>query len=128
MGDFRKLKVWKVVHSLTVKLYKITQELPEEEKFGLVSQLRRAAFSVESNIAEGEVRFTNNDKNNFFMISRVSVAEICTQLLVVADIYTKLNKEATILSEEYDVLGKKLTSLIKYRRAATYKPKDQLTQ
>ncbi len=122
MGDSRKLEVWEIAHKQTVKIYKFTQKLPEEEKFGLTSQLRRAAVSVESNIAEGESRYSNNNKNHFFTISRGSISEICTQLLVVADIYTKLGQEANIFLDEYEVLGKKLTSLIKFRRKMPTNP------
>ncbi|MEY2856379.1 MAG: hypothetical protein RLZZ74_688 [Cyanobacteriota bacterium] len=53
MQDFTQLKVWQKAHSFTVNLYKISSEFPSEEKFGLTNQIRRAAISIESNIAEG---------------------------------------------------------------------------
>ena len=53
MQDFTKLTVWQKAHTFTVNLYKITGDFPPEEKYGLTNQLRRAAISIESNIAEG---------------------------------------------------------------------------
>lgn len=56
MGDFRELEVWQEAHKLTLEIYKLTEKLPRSEQFGLISQIRRASVSVESNIAEGENR------------------------------------------------------------------------
>ncbi len=123
MGDFRKLEVWVIAHDLTVQLYKLTARFPEEERFGLSSQIRRAAVSIESNIAEGEARYTNNDKNNFFIIARGSVAEVQTQLLIAADVFHLNTGE---LYKKYDILGRKLTMIVKHRRKPA-KPIDQST-
>lgn len=116
MSDFQKLEIWKQAHELTIAIYKLTSKLPKEEMFGLISQMRRAAVSVESNIAEGESRYSSKDKLNFFTMARGSIGEICTQLLVVRDIYTDLSKEANEINENYQYLGKRITSLIKYRK------------
>ncbi len=120
MSDFTKLRVWETSHQLTVKTYKLTAKLPREEVFGLVNQLRRAAVSVESNLAEGESRYTTKDKINFFIQSRSSAAEVQTQLFVIEDIYPKLASEAKELKEEYDSIGKQINSLIRFRRSLTY--------
>ena len=61
MGDFRKLEAWQEAHHLTLDLYRITRGFPVDERFGLVSQVRRAAVSVGSNIAEGTGRNNNGD-------------------------------------------------------------------
>ena len=53
LEDFRQLKVWQKSHQLVLEIYKLTKEFPAEERFGLVSQMRRAAVSVAANIAEG---------------------------------------------------------------------------
>lgn len=126
MADFKKLKVWEKAHALTVEVYDLTKKLPKEEKHGLVSQLRRAAVSVESNIAEGEGRFSNKEKVQFCVVARGSVAEICTQLLVIQDNFD-LNADCGSLLKEYDVLGRMLTNLIKHRRNSN-QPTNQLTQ
>lgn len=70
MGDFTKLEIWVKAHELTLKVYKLTVKLPKSEMFGLTSQLRRAAVSTESLIAEGESRYTTPDKLKFFIDAR----------------------------------------------------------
>lgn len=116
MTEFTNLKIWNKAHNLTLRVYALTDKLPKSELFGLISQLRRAAVSVESLIAEGEDRFTTPDKNKFLIDSRASCAEVRTQLLLVRDLYSKLSKEASDLEEEYQVLAKQINSLISYRR------------
>lgn len=116
MGDFTKLRVWQKAHELTIKVYELTKQLPKDEDYGLKSQLRRAAVSCESNIAEGETRFTDAAKINFFIDSRSSAAEVQTQLMVVREVYVKLLGEATIFINEYQELSKQLNSLISFRR------------
>lgn len=118
MSDFTKLKVWQEAHKLTLKVYDLTSKLPKEETFGLVNQMRRAAVSVESNIAEGEARYGSKDKLNFFIQSRSSIAELQTQLLVIADLHQMLKLKALSLKDEYTVLYMQLNSLISYRRKA----------
>ena len=87
MSDYEKLNVWQKAHKLTLETYMLTKQLPKEELFGLTSQIRRAAVSVESNIAEGESRFSNADKIRFFIDARSSAAEVETQLLIISDLY-----------------------------------------
>lgn len=116
MGDFTKLKIWIKAHELTIRVYKLTDNLPRSEEFGLKTQLRRAAVSVESNIAEGETRYTTPDKLNLFVDSRSSAAECETQLLVIKDLYKTLSNEAIDIRNEYNILGKQINSLITFRR------------
>ena len=116
MGDFTQLKVWIKAHELTIRVYKLTAKLPKNELFGLVSQLRRAAVSTESLVAEGESRYTTPDKIKFFIDARASAAECETQLLLVKDIYREHQEEASNLRNEYNTLGKQLNSLITFRR------------
>ena len=116
MSDYEKLKVWQKAHKLTLETYMLTKQLPKEELFGLTSQIRRAAVSVESNIAEGESRFSNADKIRFFIDARSSAAEVETQLLIISDLYVKLSKSAIKLREGYKYLGKQINSLIRFRR------------
>lgn len=116
MGDFRKLEVWKEAHVLTIQVYKLTEMLPKSELFVLTSQIRRAAISVESNIAEGEGRFGKADRLKFFVDSRASIKEVQTQLLLIKDLFHNLFDKALQIFEEYEVLIKRLNSLISYRR------------
>lgn len=116
MSDFQQLKIWQEAHSLTIQIYKLTDKLPKSELFGLTSQIRRAAVSVESNIAEGEGRFNKADRLKFFVDSRASIKEVQTQLLIIRDIYPSNKNEAENLFTKYEVLIKMMNSLIKYRR------------
>ena len=116
MGDFQKLEIWKEAHLLTIKIYKLTDKLPKSELFVLTSQIRRAAISVESNIAEGEGRFGKADRLKFFVDSRASIKEVQTQLLLIKDLYSNISKESLGVFERYDVLIRRLNSLISYRR------------
>ena len=89
---FADLNSWQEGHELAIEIYKITEKFPIKEQFGLTSQLRRAAVSVTSNIAEGFSRETAKDKIRFYFMSRGSVAEIQSQLAIARDIgYLKLD-------------------------------------
>jgi len=76
----KKLNVWKRSIDLTINIYELTEKFPNSELYGLVSQLRRAAVSVPSNIAEGSSRSSKNDRARFYEIARSSLAEIDTQI------------------------------------------------
>jgi four helix bundle protein len=76
----KKLKVWQKAIDLVVKIYDVTEKFPKKEDFGLVAQLRRAAVSVPSNIAEGLTRKSSKDKLHFLNIAQASLSEIDTQL------------------------------------------------
>ena len=100
MRDFHKLVIWEKSHQLTLDIYKLTQQFPKEELFGLTSQIRRAISSVPTNIAEGCGRETNKDFAHFLQISIGSACEIEYQLLLAHDLnyitdedYNRLNDE-----------------------------------
>jgi len=76
----KKLDVWRLSMELTKSVYRLTAGYPAEEKFGLVSQMRRAAVSVPSNLAEGAARSSDNEFRNFLSIARSSLSELDTQL------------------------------------------------
>ncbi len=80
--SFRDLKVWNLAVSLTTRIYAITADFPKSEIYGLTSQMRRAAVSIASNIAEGSARGTRKDFKQFVMIARGSTCELQTQLLI----------------------------------------------
>jgi four helix bundle protein len=79
-GSYRNLRVWNKAMTLVLDVYRITEPFPEVERFGLTSQLRRAAVSVASNIAEGHARTTRGEYKNFLSIARGSVVEVEVQL------------------------------------------------
>ena len=82
MRDFRQLKVWEKAHGLALEVYRATRAFPTEERFGLTSQLRRAAVSVPSNIAEGCGRAGERELSQFMSIAAGSASEVEYQLLL----------------------------------------------
>lgn len=83
---FTDLVVWQKAHNLVLWVYTITRKFPSDERFGLVSQLRRASVSVSSNIAEGFGRFTLKDKRYFYLVARTSLAEVENQFYIARDL------------------------------------------
>jgi four helix bundle protein len=92
--SFKQLTVWQRSIELTMEIYRLTQRFPREELFGLTSQLRRAAVSVASNIAEGQSRGTKGEFIQFLGIARGSAAEVDTQLTITRGL--KLADESSI--------------------------------
>jgi len=88
MGEtkHRELEVWKRSIGLVKKIYQITKDFPVEERYGLTDQIRRAAVSVASNIAEGSGRQTPKDFVNFLSMARGSLAELDTQLFLAKEL------------------------------------------
>ena len=82
MHNFKDLRVWQKSIQLTTDIYKLLASFPTDEKFGLISQLKRAAVSVPSNIAEGAGRNSNKEFNHFLSISLGSLFELKTQLII----------------------------------------------
>jgi four helix bundle protein len=82
MATHEDLDVWKLSIDLVEQIYKLTKNFPPDEKFGLTSQLRRAAISVPSNIAEGAARKSDKENIQFLYISLGSLSEIETQLII----------------------------------------------
>ncbi len=75
MRDYTKIHAWKLADDLTVEAYRISQSFPKEELYGITSQLRRAAYSVPANIAEGSGRQSTRDYLHFLYIARASLSE-----------------------------------------------------
>ena len=85
--SFTDLIAWKEGHKLVLMIYKITESFPPKEIYGLTNQMRRAAVSITSNIAEGFKRKTTKDKIQFYSISHGSLAELQNQMLIARDLY-----------------------------------------
>jgi four helix bundle protein len=86
MRDFRKIQVWQKSHELTLQLYKVTSAFPEEELYGLTSQIRRASASIPANIAEGCGRNTQTELARFVHIASGSASELDYHLLLAHDL------------------------------------------
>ncbi len=82
ISSYRDLKVWQRGIDITEQVYRVTRRLPDEEKYGLTAQIRRAALSVPSNIAEGWGRGSRKQYVRFLRIARCSVHEVETQLII----------------------------------------------
>jgi four helix bundle protein len=85
--EFTDLRVWQAGHGLVLKVYAHTKHFPKDEFFGITSQLRRAAISVTSNIAEGYGRQTYKDKCHFYYLSHGSLTELHAQILLARDLH-----------------------------------------
>jgi four helix bundle protein len=97
-NSFRQLIVWQKAKELTLFVYKITKKFPTEERFGLCSQMKRAAGSVLWNIAEGNAKITRNDRCHFFNISQCSLVELdCQSELAFCLKYINNNDYPTLL-------------------------------
>ncbi|MFH6934903.1 four helix bundle protein [Flavobacterium sp. YO12] len=94
MHQFKELLIWKKSRLFCSKIYSITSTFPNDEKFGIINQLRRAAVSIPSNIAEGSSRNSNKDFARFLEIAIGSAYEVETQLLISSDLGF-LNEENT---------------------------------
>jgi four helix bundle protein len=109
--DYRDLRVWHLAMDLAIAVYQSTKVFPTDERFGLTSQLRRAAVSVPSNIAEGNARNSTADYLRFLRLSRGSLAEINTQLLIAKRLgYLDEQSSAPLLSKADDLM-RQLTSM-----------------
>ena len=111
-----KLEVWKRAIDLSVEVYRITEKLPDAEKYGLTSQMRRAAVSVASNIAEGAARGTISLYLLSLNVARASLAELDTQLEICRRLEFVTAIDSEILRDQTEVIGKMLTNLSKALR------------
>ena len=112
MKDFRNLKVWEKAHQLTLALYRITASFPREEAYGLTSQIRRAASSIASNIAEGCGREGDAELARFCIIARGSASELEYELLLARDLKLIQLKDYETLSEQTVEIKRMLTVLV----------------
>lgn len=114
---FQDLVVWQKSHQLALKVYKLTQGFPAIEKFGLISQMRRASVSIPANIAEGFVKNGKKDKMHFYNIAQGSLEELKYYFILSEDFrYCDSGEELRHFSDE---IGKMLSGLIHSIRKAS---------
>ncbi|MEW6197268.1 MAG: four helix bundle protein [Planctomycetota bacterium] len=113
ISDYCNLVVWRKAVDLAKAIHKLTNELPRTEQFGLAAQLRRAAVSVPSNIAEGNARQSRRDYIHFLTVARGSLAEVDTQLTIAEELALISGTEAlrTQLAEVARLLQALINSL-----------------
>jgi len=112
LNDFKELKVWKKAHETTLHLYRLTQQFPREELYGLTSQIRRAASSIGANIAEGCGRKSDGEMARFLHIARGSAVELEYHLLLSRDLELLAVHSFDVLERDVDEIQRMLTSLI----------------
>lgn len=117
---FKDLIAWQEANKLAVLIYKETKSFPKEEVFGLINQLRRAAVSISSNIAEGFSRGTYKEKGQFFSIARGSLSEVESQLHLSKEIGYLSNSSHSKLENQLIIVSKLLTGIIQKTRSFTY--------
>lgn len=114
--SFERLKVWELSREIVREVYTLTKLFPNDERFGLIDQLRRAAVSIPSNIAEGSGRKSFKDQAHFVEIAYGSLMEVCCQLTVAVDLlYIYISScEIEIVREHIESLSRQLQSYRRY--------------
>lgn len=112
MQNYKELKVWNKAHQFTLKVYVVTINFPKEELYSLTNQLRRSAYSIPSNIAEGCGRKTQLDFANFLNIALGSANEVEYFILLAKDLSYLPIEDYTSLSNEISEIKAMLISLI----------------
>jgi four helix bundle protein len=109
--SFENLEVWKLSRELVKDIYRATSTYPKEERFGLSSQLKRAAVSISSNIAEGSTRWSKKDQSRFYEIAFGSLIEVMNHLILSTDLEFLLETQQTELRTKIDHIGRMLNAL-----------------
>jgi four helix bundle protein len=101
------LKVWQLSIALVKEIYLLSSHFPQDEKFGLTSQIRRAAVSVPSNIAEGVARTTNKELLHFLAVARGSLSELETQIVLAKELGFKgdFRNSSKLIDDVFGLLG-----------------------
>lgn len=112
MKTFRDLLIWKKAMEMIVNIYEVTKRFPDDEKYGLVSQIRRSSISIPSNIAEGYGRNSKGDFSRFLQISMGALFEVQTQLEIAIKLGYLKEEKYTELYEKSREIERMLSSFI----------------
>ncbi|MEX2309842.1 MAG: four helix bundle protein [Pirellulales bacterium] len=113
MRDFHGLMVWQKAHTLTLNVYRLTKRFPDDERFGLISQLRRSAASVPANLAEGCGRGGEQEFARFVQIAMGSAAEVEYHLLLAKDLGYLADADFDTLKNTIEEVKRMLASLLR---------------
>lgn len=119
-NSFQDLTVWQEAHKLVLSIYKLSKQFPKDEQFALTNQIRRAAVSITSNLAEGYGRKTSKDKENFYIMARGSLDEVRNQILIARDLGYIDRSKIIAIEEQTDVVGKLLSGLLRAHRNSNF--------
>ena len=111
--NHKKLDVWQIAMEFVTAIYKVTKNFPKEELYGLTNQIRRAAVSIASNIAEGSARSSSADRKRFYEISRSSLVEVDTQLEIARNLKFVNKNNLNELEPFLEEIFAKISNLIK---------------
>lgn len=117
--SFTGLQSWQEGHKFILKIYQVTQDFPKSEIFGLTSQLRRAAVSITSNLAEGFGRKSQKEKIQFYRIALGSLTETQNQILIARDVQYIKDGDFNMLAEHTVTIGKLINGLIRSIQSRT---------
>ena len=123
--SYEDLDIWKTSCGAVVEIYDVTKSFPKEELFGLTNQIRRAAISIPSNVAEGFGRGTDKEKKQFLIIARGSISEVKTQLYLAKQLKYINDSRYDEIIGKLTVIHKMLNKMISYLK--TNWPADQQT-
>jgi four helix bundle protein len=118
----KKLDVWKLSMDLVTQVYKITDSFPREERYSLTSQIRRAAVSIPSNIAEGAARQTKKEFTNYLHMAQGSLSELDTQLELAKSLGYLSFDDWQSIDVQMERIDKMITGLIRYEHRKGEKP------
>lgn len=117
--SYQTLNVYKDAKALVVDVYKLLKQYPAEERYALCDQIRRAAISITSNIAEGMSRYSDKEKVHFLEIAYASMMEVESQLDISVDLEYITKEQFVAIADSINSVGKQLSAL-----RAKYLPKD----
>jgi four helix bundle protein len=117
-SSFRDLRIWQEAIDLALTVYRVTMGFPKHELYGLTSQMRRAAVSIPSNIAEGKGRGSDRDFGRFLFQARGSLLELQTQVVIAHGLEYLSEEQTRRLTDETDALGRGLNGLIQAVRGS----------
>lgn len=123
LRSYKQLIVWQKCHELVIMIYKESGKFPSEEKFGITNQMRRAAVSITSNIAEGFSRESYFEKNQFYAIAHGSLSELENQILICKDTEMISSGIFDVLQNKIDECHKLLNRLLVSTKKIAYDKK-----
>jgi four helix bundle protein len=112
MKNYKELEVWQKGIDLAIQIYQLAKMFPSEEKFGLASQIQRAATSIPANIAEGWGRGSTKEYIQFLRIARASLMELETHSIIAKKLGYIEGDRLVTLQQEVETLGKRINALI----------------
>jgi four helix bundle protein len=125
--SFEKLEVWQLARQFAAEIYHLTERFPKDERFGLVSQLRRASISIASNLAEGAGRTSSKDQANFYQLAYSSTLEVLNQLIISSDLNFIKEPYLSHCRSKTEELANKINALHKSAITRTNNTKNKKT-